>query len=325
MQSTPIRARVITVSDRCSAGLREDLSGPQAAAALSEWAVVDGVVVIPDGEASVRSALERALADGVNVVITTGGTGISPRDRTPEGTLPLLTQRLEGIENLIRYNPEMPHAAISRGYVGVIEAGGQRALVANAPGSRGGVKDTVAVLGPMLTHLVDQLGGGDHPDGHTGATWAAQHSGLGKDHTGEHAKVVIASISDEPIDMDALEAAVRDDRAGASLSFCGTVRNHDGDHTVESIEYVGHPDSQEVLEKIAEEVARDCGAYAIAVQHRVGHVPLGGVALGAVVSGAHRQETFATLTTLIEEIKMRLPIWKKQLFPDGGHEWSGSA
>nr|WP_229116835.1 MogA/MoaB family molybdenum cofactor biosynthesis protein [Actinomyces bovis] len=162
---TPIRGAVITVSDRCAAGAREDASGPLAAELLRVHGInVAQVAVVPDGVESVRQAIQAAVDDGARVVLTTGGTGITPRDLTPEGTAPLLALRLEGIEAQIRAYGlnQTPRAALSRGLVGVTNREADGTLVVNAPGSCGGVKDTVAVVGPLVAHILEQLAGGDH-------------------------------------------------------------------------------------------------------------------------------------------------------------------
>ena len=119
---------------------------------------------MPGGIEPVREAISRAVADGARVVLTTGGTGVTPRDLTPEATAPLLATRLEGIEAQIRAHglSKTPLAGLSRGLVGVTSRGDDGALIVNAPGSRGGVKDTVAVIGPLVPHVLEQLGGGDH-------------------------------------------------------------------------------------------------------------------------------------------------------------------
>ncbi len=161
----PVSGAVITVSDRCVSGKREDVSGPLAVRLLREHDVVaDAVKVVPDGVESVRAAIEDAVAGGARVVLTTGGTGVTPRDLTPEGTAPLLAVRLEGIEAQIRaYGlTQTPLSSLSRGLVGVTSRDADGALVVNAPGSRGGVKDTIAVVGPLVPHILEQLGGGDH-------------------------------------------------------------------------------------------------------------------------------------------------------------------
>lgn len=160
-----VRGAVITVSDRCASGEREDLSGPLAMRLLAEHGVlVEDVQVVPDGVESVSQAIREAVATGARVILTTGGTGVTPRDLTPEGTAPLLETRLEGLEAQVRsYGlAKTPLAGLSRGLVGVTSRDSAGALVVNAPGSRGGVKDTVAVIGPLVPHVLEQLGGGDH-------------------------------------------------------------------------------------------------------------------------------------------------------------------
>ena len=161
----PVKGAVITVSDRCVSGEREDLSGPLAQRLLAEHdVIVDTVDLVPDGVEPVREAIRRAVSAGARVVLTTGGTGVTPRDLTPEATAPLLETRIEGIEAQIRAHglTKTPLAGLSRGLVGVTSRGADGALIVNAPGSRGGVKDTVAVVGPLVPHVLEQLGGGDH-------------------------------------------------------------------------------------------------------------------------------------------------------------------
>ncbi|MEU4780885.1 MogA/MoaB family molybdenum cofactor biosynthesis protein [Micromonospora sp. NPDC023633] len=155
-----IRARVVVASNRAAAGVYADTSGPLLVAGLRDLGCeVDGPVVVPDGE-PVGEALRVALADGIDVVLTSGGTGINPSDRTPEVTRALLDHEIPGIAEAIRAHSrdKVPAAALSRGLAGVVG----RMLVVNLPGSTGGARDGLAVLGPILTHAVDQLRGGDH-------------------------------------------------------------------------------------------------------------------------------------------------------------------
>jgi molybdenum cofactor synthesis domain-containing protein len=155
-----VKARVIVASNRAAAGVYADTSGPLLVAGLRELGCEVGEpVVVPDGE-PVERALRDAVAAGMDVVVTSGGTGISPTDATPEMTRRVLDYEVPGIAEAIRGHSrdKVPTAALSRGLAGV--AG--RTLVVNLPGSRGGAKDGLAVLGPILQHAVEQLRGGDH-------------------------------------------------------------------------------------------------------------------------------------------------------------------
>ena len=157
-----MRALAVTVSNRAAAGVYPDRSGPVLVDLLRRAGcdVVDGPLVIPDGD-PVAEALRDSVAAGYDVVVTTGGTGLTPTDQTPEMTRPLLDREIPGIAEAIRTAGAaagVPAAILSRGLAGL--AG--RTLIVNLPGSTGAVRDGMAVLGRILQHAVDQVHGGDH-------------------------------------------------------------------------------------------------------------------------------------------------------------------
>lgn len=155
---------MITVSDRSAAGTRADLSGPLAAQRLADAGYAVTTLIVPDGATPVHAGLVAALSGGARVVLTTGGTGVGPRDETPEGTAPLLTRELPGIaEALRRAGAEhAPAAVLTRGLAGIAASTHGGALVVNLPGSPAAVDQGLDVLLPILDHVLSQLDGEDH-------------------------------------------------------------------------------------------------------------------------------------------------------------------
>jgi molybdenum cofactor synthesis domain-containing protein len=179
-----VKAYVVTVSSRAAAGVYDDRAGPILVAGLRELGFeVEGPFVVADGE-PVADALRAGLSQSYDVILTTGGTGLNPTDKTPDMTRPLLDVEVPGLAEAVRaYGVEhgVPAAALSRGLAGVAGS----TLVVNLPGSTGGVRDGMAVLTPVLRHAVEQIHGGDHTragspgspgassDGHGGVTGGA--------------------------------------------------------------------------------------------------------------------------------------------------------
>ncbi|WP_243658713.1 molybdenum cofactor biosynthesis protein MoaE [Tamaricihabitans halophyticus] len=305
------RARVIVASNRAAAGIYPDRTGP----VIVDWLrqrdyQVSDATVVPDGE-PVSDALRAAITAGARVVITSGGTGITPTDRTPEATRAVLDYEIPGLADAVRAAglPQVPTAVLSRGLAGV--AG--NTLVVNLPGSTGGVKDGLEVLGGVLDHAVAQLAGGDH---------AGSAGGVAPDATSAPARVLRAVVSTEPLSVAEHADLVGERSAGAVVTFAGVVRDHDHGRTVTSLEYEGHPSAGAVIERVAAEVAAGAsGVQALAVSHRVGKLAIGDAALAVAVAAAHRKEAFVVCADLVDEVKRQLPIWKRQVFPDGTDEW----
>jgi molybdopterin synthase catalytic subunit len=133
---------------------------------------------------------------------------------------------------------------------------------------------------------------------------------------------VLAGISSEPIAADGVEAFVRASENGAVVSFSGVVRDHDGGRSVSALEYQAHPEAERFLADCCREVAASTGLRVAAV-HRVGALEIGDTALVAAVAAPHRREAFEACAELVELIKRRVPIWKRQRFGDGVSEWVG--
>jgi molybdenum cofactor synthesis domain-containing protein len=156
-----VRALVVTVSTRAASGVYDDRAGPVARDGLREMDFeVDGPQVVPDGD-PVEMALRDAVSAEYDVVVTTGGTGLTPRDLTPEMTRRVIDREVPGIADAIRARGAeagVLTAVLSRGIAGLAGT----TLIVNLPGSPGGVRDGIGVLSGVLGHAVEQAHGGDH-------------------------------------------------------------------------------------------------------------------------------------------------------------------
>ena len=134
---------------------------------------------------------------------------------------------------------------------------------------------------------------------------------------------IATGITDEPLDSGALIDSARRDTCGAVASFIGVVRNHDGGESVDAIEYSSHPSSQQILRDIVMEFKDRPGVHRIVAWHRVGRLEIGEDAMVVAAAAEHRAQAFRAVETIVEDVKAKLPIWKKQELTDGSHNWSG--
>ncbi len=284
---------MIVCSDSVAAGLTEDTTGPLLVAGLRDLGCeVDSPTVVPDEVSAITGAIDAGAAE---VIVCTGGTGLGPRDVTPDAVLPLIDRELPGFGEAFRAlgRTQTPLADLSRAVAGM--RGGT--LLVAIPGSHGGVTDGLAVLGPLLDHAHHVITG-------------AGHRGL---------------VRSTPITTAEIEAAVRRPHAGAVVVFEGRVRDHDHGRGVATLTYEGHPDADAVLRAVVAQAHEQPGVIAAASLHRVGELALGDLAFGAAVSAAHRGEAFAACAWLVDAVKDQLPVWKLQRFTDGTQEWVNCA
>jgi len=359
-----MRVAIVVASERAAAGVYEDRSGP----AATEWFTARGwevlpVAIVPDGEPVRDALLELIEGDDAapDLIVTSGGTGISPTDATPEATRAVLDREVPGIAELVRARSlaptdpakkAVPGAALSRGVAGIAD----RTLIVNLPGSVGGVVDGLDALAEVLPHAVEQLAGLDHThrphaDPVDPADHAADRAADARGRTSrspvvpagydpatevttsraEDAVVLRADVLDTPLEglLVELSDLVRDDTCGAVATFVGHVRDHDDGRGVTALHYEAHPQAAEILHEVAQQVTTRTAAATgdtvrTAVVHRTGDLRVGDVAVVAAVASGHRQAAFTCASDLVEELKAEVPIWKQQGFTDGSSEWVDS-
>lgn len=339
------RAAVLVVSTSAHAGESEDATGPLLVGWLRERGYrVDAPQVVADGP-GIGEALRRHLVDAParerpRVLVTTGGTGLAPDDTTPEETRGVLEKEATGIvQALVDHGlAKLPEAAMSRGTAG---ASG-RTFIVNLPGSTGGVKDGITVLDPILHHIQAQLEN-DREDGvhaprqraAAGAARSAAEGGAGSAAGGAAegaagtpdpvvAPVAFGRVTEETLDLAAAEARVSTPQTGALAVFHGVVRDHDsGRNDVVGLAYTAHPEAQAVLDAVLAEAIAEHPGVRMSAEHRIGELRVGDDALLVAVASAHRKEAFAACADLVDRIKDRVPIWKRQDYSDGAHDWVG--
>jgi molybdopterin synthase catalytic subunit len=134
----------------------------------------------------------------------------------------------------------------------------------------------------------------------------------------------LVAVRESPLSVEEVLAAVSDERAGGTALFIGTVRRDDGGRGVTRLDYTAHPDAEAAIRAVADAVAADFPAVALAATHRVGELAVGDLAVVVAASCPHRAEAFAAARRLIDDLKATVPIWKHQVFADGGEEWVGA-
>ncbi|WP_308495811.1 molybdenum cofactor biosynthesis protein MoaE [Kocuria sp. cx-455] len=323
------RAVVVIVSSSAARGAAQDLCGP----VLHEWLAglglsVDPVRVIADGpdvEATLRELTEHTpRAERPRFIVTSGGTGLNSDDVTPEATARILERQSPGIMYALWAEglAKTPTAVMSRGVAGHTGM----TFVVNLPGSKGGVKDGMAVLEPLLDHISAQLED-VHGHGDPRGTGPSESSGGAPTAVRDPAVtsgVLHAHITTEPLDAARAQDAVTAAECGAVVGFSGVIRDHDGGRTgVTGLEYSAHPDADTVMRQVAEEIAAQFPGVRIWAEHRIGALVVGDSALEAAVASAHRKEAFTACDALVDRIKARVPIWKRQTYTDGTHSWVG--
>ena len=138
------------------------------------------------------------------------------------------------------------------------------------------------------------------------------------------APIRLLALRDLPLDVQEVLAAVEDPRAGGVVSFTGLVRDSDGGKGVTELEYVAHPDAEQALRQVAQAVAADLPVCGLAAVHRTGLLRVGELAVVVAASAPHRGEAFEAARRLIDDLKQTVPVWKRQVFTDGTHEWVGT-
>ena len=301
-------AAVVVCSDSVSAGRAEDRSGALAVELLAAAGLQVGpAAVVADEAESITAAIRAAQRQGADRIVTSGGTGLGPRDVTVPAVESLAAAAIPGVGEAIRAasRDRVPTADLSRSGCYLLDS----TLVLCLPGSAGGVRDGLAVALPLLPHALAMISGGGHSHAHSESHSHGQGPAL---------------VSPAAIDVVALAAEAEAAAGGAGgvvVTFAGVVRNHDDGRSVLSLAYQAHPDAGAILADLLSQARARPGVLAAQARHRTGELEIGDVAYAVVVASAHRQEAFEACAWLVDEGKRLLPIWKLQRFADGNEEW----
>lgn len=341
------RACVVIVSTSAAEGRARDLCGPR----LHKWLVgqgleVDPLHVIEDGpgvEALLRDLLQSQPRP--RFIITSGGTGLNPDDVTPEATAALLDREAPGVMHALWSHglTKTPTAGLSRGVAG--HAGST--FMVNLPGSPGGVRDGIHILDGLLEHIsiqLEDIHGHElqdlarqlpHPELASTAPAVSHGPGVSATALAESPapatseapiteRVTCAEVTEKALDSRAAQNGVSHPACGAVVAFSGVIRNHHGGrHGVTGLEYSAHPSATDVMQDVVHQVAAEHPDVRIWAQHRIGSLQVGDSALEVAVASAHRAAAFTVCDLLVEQIKAKVPIWKRQTFTDGTHSWVG--
>lgn len=327
---------VVVASTRAAAGVYQDRSGPIAVEWLRARGIEtpDPVVVadadMPDFVRSLFSSDQDATAP--HVLLTSGGTGVSPDDHTVAAVHPLLTRELPGIAaEFFRVGAlKVPTAILSGCVAGVIDpastARSHAIFAMTLPGSRGGVKDGLSVLDGVIDHLLDQLAGADDHVNSGVEVGGVPTAPVDPPHVAEQTgRVVHTDITEQPLEavLEAAKAATVTNAMGALITFEGTVRDHDGGRIVSALSYTCHPTATHALRDVTEQVVNNHTDVRAWVAHRIGPIPIGEMAFLVVTAAAHRGPAFSAASEIADRVKAEVPIWKEQQLKDGTTDWVG--
>lgn len=326
-------AAVVVVSDRAASGTRPDSVGPQLCKMLEAAGFeVRSVTVVPDAVDAIVAALRRYTTDAspADLVVTTGGTGLGPRDVTPEAVRSIADKEVEGLAEAMRLKglASTPLAALSRQVAAVVGS----SLVLALPGSpRGAVESLSAVL-PTLRHALAMLRGATDHSHHATETDDALR-GEHETHT-SHLDVqtlsdsvcLVSGVVENQLDSRELLQHIRKPHCGGMVAFEGVARSPSDGHQVAFLEYDCYRRlAERQLREIAEEAVSRYGLGGAVAVHRVGKVYPGETIVIAAAAAPHREAAFDAAHEIIERIKAEAAIWKKEVFADERHHrWVGS-